>query len=237
MMSFGQTHLPYDKEDEGSAQHQGQHVAEGRKGERHGCSSQPYSQLWREKSGALLSTPPPPCPSSGSYLLLWASNFLLSSELSCVCVSSRWGLVSSVIRSRSCAVSHHALSFSVTAMVIRGGVASLQKGGELCRWPDEPRFNLWQAKCPSPPPHICVFSSARWAYTCCFSHSAAEAQSVCLTGRRAALGSSGPRGQHWNIPVCESSAAESWAVCGGWLSAQLLLLTRNTINDAHGSVG
>lgn len=128
MMSFGQTHLPYDKEDEGSAQHQGQHVAEGRKGERHGCSSQPYSQMWREKSGALLGTPPPPCPSSGSYLLLWASNFLLSSELSCVCVSSRWGLVSSVIRSRSCAVSHHALSFSVTAMVIRGGVASLLKG-------------------------------------------------------------------------------------------------------------
>lgn len=28
--------LPDDKEDEGSTQHQGEHVAEGRKGERHG---------------------------------------------------------------------------------------------------------------------------------------------------------------------------------------------------------
>lgn len=30
------THLPYDKEDERCAQHQGEHVAEGREGERHG---------------------------------------------------------------------------------------------------------------------------------------------------------------------------------------------------------
>lgn len=35
------THLPYDKEDERGAQHQGEHVAEGREGERHGCASQP----------------------------------------------------------------------------------------------------------------------------------------------------------------------------------------------------
>lgn len=37
----GATHLPYDKEDERGAQHQGEHVAEGREGERHGCASQP----------------------------------------------------------------------------------------------------------------------------------------------------------------------------------------------------
>lgn len=39
--------------------------------------------------------------------------------------------MSSVIRSRSCAVSHHALSFSVTAVVVggeEGAVASLLKG-------------------------------------------------------------------------------------------------------------
>lgn len=39
------THLPYDKEDECSAQHQGEHVAEGRKGERHGCASQPDDEM------------------------------------------------------------------------------------------------------------------------------------------------------------------------------------------------
>lgn len=32
----GATHLPYDEEDESGAQHQGEHVAEGRKGECHG---------------------------------------------------------------------------------------------------------------------------------------------------------------------------------------------------------
>lgn len=39
------THLPYDKEDESGAQHQGEHVAEGRKGERHGCASQPDDRM------------------------------------------------------------------------------------------------------------------------------------------------------------------------------------------------
>lgn len=39
------THLPYDKEDESGAQHQGEHIAEGRKGECHGCASQPDDGL------------------------------------------------------------------------------------------------------------------------------------------------------------------------------------------------
>lgn len=38
------THLPDDKEDEPSAQNQGEHVAEGREGERHGCVGQPDDQ-------------------------------------------------------------------------------------------------------------------------------------------------------------------------------------------------
>lgn len=39
------THLPNDKEDECSTQHQGEHVAEGRKGERHGRASQPDDEM------------------------------------------------------------------------------------------------------------------------------------------------------------------------------------------------
>lgn len=34
--TFLKTHLPDDEEDESGAQHQGEHVAEGPKGERHG---------------------------------------------------------------------------------------------------------------------------------------------------------------------------------------------------------
>lgn len=49
----GATHLPYDKEDESSAQHQGEHVAEGRKGERHGCASQPDDEMGREREREL----------------------------------------------------------------------------------------------------------------------------------------------------------------------------------------
>lgn len=43
------THLPDDEEDEGGAQHQGEHVAEGRKGERHGRASQPDDGTGRER--------------------------------------------------------------------------------------------------------------------------------------------------------------------------------------------
>ncbi|KAA8587212.1 hypothetical protein FQN60_001048, partial [Etheostoma spectabile] len=39
------THLPYDKKDESSAQHQGEHVAEGRKGECHGRVRQPDDEM------------------------------------------------------------------------------------------------------------------------------------------------------------------------------------------------
>lgn len=39
------THLPYDEEDESCTQHQGEHVAEGRKGECHGCASQPDDEM------------------------------------------------------------------------------------------------------------------------------------------------------------------------------------------------
>lgn len=57
----GATHLPYNKEDEGGAQHQSEHVAEGREGERHGCASQPDDEIGREgerepPSSTLLST-------------------------------------------------------------------------------------------------------------------------------------------------------------------------------------
>lgn len=54
------THLPYDKEDESGAQHQGEHVAEGRKGERHGRASQPDDEASRERKG---NVPPAPCSS------------------------------------------------------------------------------------------------------------------------------------------------------------------------------
>lgn len=37
-------HLPDDKEDEAGAQDQGEHVAEGREGECHGCVGQPDDQ-------------------------------------------------------------------------------------------------------------------------------------------------------------------------------------------------
>lgn len=47
------THLPYDKEDESGTQHQGEHVAEGRKGERHGCARQPDSRMGREREKGL----------------------------------------------------------------------------------------------------------------------------------------------------------------------------------------
>lgn len=76
-LKLGPTHLPYDEEDEGSAQHQGQHVAEGRKGERHSCSCQPKGEMGRERRGDPSSTLPP--------LLFWlwspAASFLLNSEL------------------------------------------------------------------------------------------------------------------------------------------------------------
>lgn len=45
--------LPYDEEDESGAQHQGEHVAEGRKGERHGCASQPDDDMGREREREL----------------------------------------------------------------------------------------------------------------------------------------------------------------------------------------
>lgn len=50
---YSATHLPYDKEDESGAQHQCQHVAEGRKGERHGCASQPDDKMGREREREL----------------------------------------------------------------------------------------------------------------------------------------------------------------------------------------
>lgn len=69
----GATHLPYDKEDECSAQHQGEHVAEGRKGERHGCASQPDDEMgW---AGEREVPPPALCLSFGFCplsLLRWA---------------------------------------------------------------------------------------------------------------------------------------------------------------------
>lgn len=49
------THLPDDEEDEGGAQHQGEHVAEGRKGERHGRSSQPDDGRVEREEGELSS--------------------------------------------------------------------------------------------------------------------------------------------------------------------------------------
>lgn len=48
------THLPYDKKDESSAQHQGEHVAEGRKGECHGRARQPDDEMGRERERGFL---------------------------------------------------------------------------------------------------------------------------------------------------------------------------------------
>lgn len=142
---------------------------------------------------------PPSC--SGSEPLLRASYWILSSELSCVCTSSRWGAgVVGSERSWCCAVSHHALPFSIT---VAGG------GGDLCRWPAAPRFNFFEGKCPSPAPHLCIFSSARWAYTCCFSYSAAEAASVCSTGQQQKPGVL----VYPKVRYPCLWAGESWAVC------------------------
>ncbi len=87
----GATHLPYDEEDESSAQHQGEHVAEGRKGERHGCASQPDDEMGRERERELapcslplyrlLPTVPPSF--SGGYCLL-------PPPMQAESVSSRW---------------------------------------------------------------------------------------------------------------------------------------------------
>lgn len=67
------THLPYDKEDESSAQHQGEHVAEGRKGERHGCASQPDDQMgWEREKGT--------CPLCSLSLCCYCSLSLFTPE-------------------------------------------------------------------------------------------------------------------------------------------------------------
>lgn len=51
------THLPDDEEDEGGAQDQGEHVAEGRKGERHGCAGQSDHRAGERKSSSSSSLP------------------------------------------------------------------------------------------------------------------------------------------------------------------------------------
>lgn len=58
--------LPDNEEDECGAQYQGEHVAEGRKGERHGCPSQPHDGSGRDGGREV-------APRSASHTVLWVT--------------------------------------------------------------------------------------------------------------------------------------------------------------------
>lgn len=189
---YSATHLPYDKEDESSAQHQCQHVAEGRKGECHGCASQPEDEMGRERerelplalslSGycsfsllllggyCLFSLRDPPRPPSSSPDASWVCIVQVGKALSFSNNQlSTWAMFPLMLIFVSFCMS----LMSPPSLRFRKHLYS--KSVHSHSWPDALLFSLWQAKCLSPLPPPCTLDQA---YTFFFSLTATQTHKV-----------------------------------------------------------